>query len=115
MVMLSILTDTKTPRYAYYENIPVGDTIEIEGLQKYIFKIENEKKVDKPKLTIEDNRYTLRFDTPRRNRNNNHLVQAAAEKGMLARRQELTVELPAQQSKEHEPTAIKVRALKGQK
>ena len=34
---------------------------------------------------------------------------------MLARGPELTMELPAHQSKEHEPTEIKVRALKGKK
>jgi hypothetical protein len=102
-----IWTANQTPRYSSDENITVGNT----------FKIENEKKVDKLKLTIEDsiNRYTLQFDRPRRNRNNNQLVQAAAEKEMLARGPELTMELFTPQSKEKEPRVVKIRALKGKK
>ncbi|MGB7953554.1 MAG: hypothetical protein WCF23_06200 [Candidatus Nitrosopolaris sp.] len=100
----------ETSRHHYDDNIPVGNIIEIEGLQKYTFTIENEKEEEKLIVTIEDsvNRYTLQFDRPRRNRNNMELVQAAAEKGMLARGQELTMELFTPQSKEKEPTVVKI-------
>ena len=42
--------------------------VEIEGLQNYIFRMENEHKVDKLKIMIEDriNRYNLEFDKPRK-------------------------------------------------
>ena len=44
-----------------------------------------------------------------------HLVQAAAEKGMLAKGPELTMELFTPKSKEKEPSMVKIPALKGKK
>ena len=42
--------------------------LEIEGLQKYIFRMEKEHKDDKLKIMIEDriNRFNLEFDKPRK-------------------------------------------------
>ena len=82
-----IWTPDETPRHSYDESIPIGNIIEIEALQKYTFKIKKENREDKLKVTIEDriNRYTLQFDRPRRDKNNNQLIHAAAERGLLAR------------------------------
>jgi len=112
-----IWTPDETRSHSYDENIPIGNIIEIEALQQYIFKIEKETIEDKLKVTIEDriDRYTLRFDRPRRDKNNNQLIHAAAEKGMLAKGPELTMELVTPESKEKEPTALKIRAPKGKK
>ena len=73
----------------------IWNIIEIEGLQKYVFKMEKEGKEDKLRLTIEDSikRYTLQIDRPRKDKNNVLLVRAEGEKGMLARGPELTMEL----------------------
>jgi hypothetical protein len=48
------------------ESKPIGNIIEVEGLQKYTFKIEKDNKEHKLKLTTEDkiNRYTMQFDKP---------------------------------------------------
>lgn len=95
------------------ENIPIGNVIEIEGLDQYVCKIEKQNKENKLKLEIEDriNRYTLQFDRPKRDKNNDQLVYGAAEIGMLSRGPELRMEL----SQEKEGTALKIRAFKGKK
>jgi phosphoribosyl 1,2-cyclic phosphodiesterase len=98
------------------QGISIGNFIEVEGLQKYVFKIEKENKDDKLRLTIEDsiNRYTLQFDRPRKDKNNDYIVRAEGEKGMLARGPDLTMELVMPDSKERESAAVIVRASKGE-
>lgn len=112
-----IWTANEAPRLQHDKNIPIGNIIEIEGLQKYTFKIENETKEDKLKISIEDriNRYNMQFDGPKRDKNNEQLIHAAGEKGMLARGPELTMELITPPSQEKEPIALKISALKGKK
>jgi phosphoribosyl 1,2-cyclic phosphodiesterase len=112
-----IWTPKEGPKYSYDENIPIGNVIEIEGLEKYVSKIEKENKEDKLKISIEDriNRYNMQFDRPRKDKNNDQLVHAAGEKGMLARGPELTMELVTSESNEKELSALKIRALKGKK
>jgi hypothetical protein len=34
-----IWVPTERPKYSHEENIPIGNIIEIEGLQKYVFKM----------------------------------------------------------------------------
>jgi hypothetical protein len=77
--------------HPYDENIPIGNVIEVEGLESYVCKIEKQNKEDKLKLEIDDriNRYTFRFDRPGRDKNNDQLIHGAGETGMLARGPEL--------------------------
>jgi hypothetical protein len=91
--------------------------VEIEGLQKYIFRIEWERKDDKLKLMIEDriNRFNLEFDRPRKIKNaedNKDVLVAQGVKGMLAKGPDLRMEIIAKTESEY---AIKVRATKGKK
>jgi phosphoribosyl 1,2-cyclic phosphodiesterase len=92
--------------------------VEIEGLQNYIFRMENEHKVDKLKIMIEDriNRYNLEFDKPRKVVNagdkNKDVLVAQAVKGMLAKGPELRIEITPMTGNEY---AITVRASKGKK
>ena len=60
----------------YDENTPIGKVLEIESLQKYILKIENENKDDRLKLEIEDriNRFNLEFAAPRKDRNSDDVL-----------------------------------------
>ena len=99
------------------ENIAIGNVIEIEGLEKYVCKIEKQIKEDKLKISIEDriNRYNMQFDTPRKDKSNDHLIHAAGERGMLARGPELTMELLSPQSNQKEHATLKIRAFKGKK
>jgi hypothetical protein len=90
--------------------------VEIEGLQKYIFRIEWERKDDKLKLMIEDriNRFNLEFDKPRKveDTDDNDKLIAQGVKGMLSKGPDLRIEIvPATENK----CAIKVRASKGKK
>ncbi|PWU82763.1 MAG: hypothetical protein DLM72_00075 [Candidatus Nitrosopolaris wilkensis] len=103
----TIWTPRERPRYSYDENNPIGNVIEIEGLQNYVFKIEKQNKEDKLKVTIEGkiNRYNMQFDRPRKDTNNDQLIRAAGEKRMLAKGPELIMELLTSQSKEKEPTS----------
>ncbi|HET7149256.1 MAG TPA: MBL fold metallo-hydrolase, partial [Candidatus Nitrosopolaris sp.] len=60
-------TAKKTGEYSSdYESKPIGNVIEVEGLQKYTFKIEKDTKADKLRVVIEDriNRYSMQFDRP---------------------------------------------------
>ncbi|MGA9841147.1 MAG: MBL fold metallo-hydrolase [Nitrososphaeraceae archaeon] len=92
--------------------------VEIEGLQNYIFRMENEHKVDKLKIMIEDriNRYNLEFDKPRKvvnaGDNNKAVLVAQAVKGMLAKGPDLRMEITPKTENEY---AISVRASKGKK
>lgn len=97
------------------ENIPVGNIIDVEGQQKYVFRMERESKEDKLRLTIEDsiNRYTLQFDRPRKDKNNDRIVRAEGERGMLATGPELIMELVMPDSKEREIASLTIAASKG--
>ncbi len=93
--------------------------IEIESLQNYIFRIENEPKADKLKLMIEDavNRYNLEFDRPRRVENaddnsGREVIVAQAVKGMLAKGPDLRMEIAPRSENEY---VINARASKGKK
>jgi len=112
-----IWTPKETLKYSYDENIAIGNVIEIEGLEKYVIKIEKQNKEDELKISIEDriNRYNMQFDRPSKDKNNDQLIHAAGERGMLARGPELTMELVTPQSNEKEPATLKIRALKGKK
>jgi phosphoribosyl 1,2-cyclic phosphodiesterase len=101
--------------------VAIGNIIEIEGLEKYTFKIEKPNKEDKLKIEIEDriNRYTLQFDRPRKDKNNDLLVRGAAERGMLSRGPELKMELviptSEEQKQEHGTASLSINAFKGKK
>jgi hypothetical protein len=101
--------------------VAIGNIIEIEGLEKYTFKIEKPNKEDKLKIEIEDriNRYTLQFDRPRKDKNNDLLVRGAAERGMFARGPELKMELviptSEEQKQEHGTASLSINAFKGKK
>jgi phosphoribosyl 1,2-cyclic phosphodiesterase len=103
--------------HSYDENIPIGNVIEMEGLEPYVCKIEKQNKEDKLKLEIEDriNRYILRFDRPRRDKNNDQLIHGAGETGMLARGPELKMELVTPSSHGEGSAALKISAFKGKK
>ncbi|HXP52357.1 MAG TPA: MBL fold metallo-hydrolase, partial [Bacteroidia bacterium] len=105
----------KSPEYAYDENTPIGNLIQFEGLDQYVCKIEKLNKENKLKLEIEDriNRYTLQFDRPKRDKNNDQIIHAAAEIGMLAKGPELRMELVTEEGKEN--AVLKISALKGKK
>jgi phosphoribosyl 1,2-cyclic phosphodiesterase len=105
----------ETPQYSD-ENIPIGNVIEIEGLDQYVCKIEKQNKENKIRLEIQDriNRYTLQFDRPKRDKNNDQIIHGAAEIGMLAKGPELRMELVTPASQE-ESAVLKINAFKGKK
>jgi len=107
----------ESPKYSHNQDVPIGNIIEIEGLQEYVCRLETQSKENKLKISIEDriNRYNMQFDRPKRDKNNDQLIHAAGEKGMLARGPELTMEVVTPPSQEKAPTALKIRALKGKK
>lgn len=107
----------ESPKYSDNENVPIGNVIEIEGLQEFVCRIEKPNREDKLKISVEDriNRYNMQFDRPRKDKNNYQLLHAAAEKGMLARGPELAMELVTPPSPEKEPFVLKIRAVKGKK
>ena len=83
-----IWTPKASLKYSYDENIAIGNVIEIEGLEKYVCKIEKQIKEDKLKISIEDriNRYNMQFDTSRKEKNNDQLIHAARRKGDACKR-----------------------------
>jgi phosphoribosyl 1,2-cyclic phosphodiesterase len=105
----------KSPEYAYDENTPIGTVIQIEGLDQYVCKIEKLNKENKLRLEIEDriNRYTLQFDRPKRDKNNDQIIHAAAEIAMLSRGPELRMELVTEEGKEN--AVLKISSFKGKK
>ncbi len=107
----------ETPKYSDDENIPIGNVIEMEGLEQYVCKIEKQNKENKLKLEIEDriNRYTLQFDRPRRDKNNDQVIHGAGETGMLSRGPELRMELVTPSSHGEGSAALKISAFKGKK
>jgi phosphoribosyl 1,2-cyclic phosphodiesterase len=90
--------------------------VEIESLQNYVFRIENEPKADKLKLIIEDavNRYNLEFDRPRRvdADSEKEIIVAQGIKGMLAKGPDLRIEIEPMSENEY---VINARASKGKK
>ncbi len=93
--------------------------IEIESLQNYIFRIENEPKADKLKLMIEDsvNRYNLEFDRPRRlqktdDSDEKEIIVAQGVKGMLTKGPDLNIEIEPRLESDY---VINTRASKGKK
>jgi hypothetical protein len=95
----------------------IGKVLEIESLQKYILKIENEDKDDRLKLEIEDriNRFNLEFAAPRKDRNSDdNVLLGQGVRGMMAKGPELRMEIVASKSKE-EACVIKIRVSRGKK
>jgi phosphoribosyl 1,2-cyclic phosphodiesterase len=110
-----IWSPKETRKYSDDENTPIGNVIQIEGLDKYVCKIEKLNKENKLKLEIEDriNRYTLQFDRPKRDKNNDQLVHGSPEIAMLSRGPQLRMELVTEQGKEN--AVLKISAFKGKK
>jgi phosphoribosyl 1,2-cyclic phosphodiesterase len=100
----------------YDENILIGKVLEIESLQKYILKIENENKDDRLKLEIEDriNRFNLEFAAPRKDRNSDNVLLGQGVRGMMAKGPELRMEIIPSKSKE-EDCVVKIRVSRGKK
>jgi phosphoribosyl 1,2-cyclic phosphodiesterase len=103
------------------ENKPIGNAIEVEGLQKYTFKIEKDNKEHKLKLTIEDkiNRYTMQFDKPHKDKDKELIIRGEGEQGVFSRGPTLKMELVHSESK-NTPNALKIwvdraKILKGKK
>jgi phosphoribosyl 1,2-cyclic phosphodiesterase len=100
----------------YDENTPIGKVLEIESLQKYVLKIENENKDDRLKLEIEDriNRFNLEFAAPRKDRNSDDVLLGQGVRGMMAKGPELRMEIVPSKSQE-EACVIKIRVSRGKK
>jgi hypothetical protein len=105
-----------------------NNMLELEALQKYVMRIEKENKENKVKLTIEDkiNRYDLRFVRPHKeitkgnasaSKEENYILAAEGEKGMLAKGPALHMETSAKlnDSGDQEAFVARVRAYKGKK
>jgi hypothetical protein len=93
----------------YDESIPAGKVLEIESLQKYILKIENDNKDNKLKLMIEDRSNRFNFEFLR-------FSKAQGMKGMMAKGPELRMEIaPSRSQQEKEASAIKIRVFRGKK
>ena len=95
-------------------NNPIGSAIEVEGLEKYTFKIENDKQERKLRVTIEDriNRHTMQFDKPHKDKNSEFIVRGQGEQGVFSRGPALKMELVHSESKDT-PTALKILVDKG--
>ena len=97
--------------------MPIGNVIVIDGLNQYVCKIEKLNKENKLKIELEDriNRYTLQFDRPKRDKNNDQLVYGSPEVAMLSRGPELRMELvtPSEEGKEN--AVLKISSFKGKK
>ncbi len=92
---------------------PIGSNIEIESLERYVLKLENDEKVGKLRLIIEDsiNRFNLVFENPRleKSKENNFALYALGERGMLAKGPDLVAELVRDSS------TLKIYVFKGRK
>jgi phosphoribosyl 1,2-cyclic phosphodiesterase len=98
----------------------IGNVLEIESLQNYIFRIEKDNKNDGMlKLLIEDriNRYDLKFMNPHLDRTNNDILYAQGEKGMFAKGPELKMEILPSQSlvRDEEASIVRINVHKGKK
>jgi L-ascorbate metabolism protein UlaG (beta-lactamase superfamily) len=91
----------------------IGSNIELESLERYVLKVENDAKIDKLRLVIEDsvNRYNLVFENPRleKSKENNYTLYAIGEQGMLAKGPDLVAELVRDSS------VLKIYVFKGKK
>jgi phosphoribosyl 1,2-cyclic phosphodiesterase len=100
------------------ESAPIGKVLEIESLQKYILKIENDDIDDKLKVMIEDtiNRFNLEFVRPIKdgNSDDDYILNAKGVKGMMAKGPELRLEIAPSQEQEDFST-IKIRVSRGKK
>lgn len=105
----------------YDESAPIGKVLEIESLQKYILKIENDDMDDKLKLMIEDtiNRFNLEFIRPIKdgNSDDDYILNAQGVKGMMAKGPQLTLQIvPSRlQEQENSSSTIKIRVSRGKK
>ncbi|HXX96225.1 MAG TPA: MBL fold metallo-hydrolase [Candidatus Bathyarchaeia archaeon] len=101
-------------KYSGDENMPIGNVIVIDGLNQYVCKIEKLNKENKLKIEIEDriNRYTLQFDRPKRDKNNDQLVYGSPEVAMLSRGPELRMELVTPSTQD---AVLKISSFKGKK
>ena len=102
----------------YDTNAPIGKELSIESLQKYVLLIEKDTRNDKLKLVIEDrvNRYDLVFDKPHKDNNNENILYAQGEKGMMARGAQLKLEIIDMNKPPYENSAaIRVNVSKGKK
>jgi hypothetical protein len=91
----------------------IGSSIEIESLERYVLKVENDDKIGKLKLVIEDsiNRYDMVFENPKleKCKDNNYTLYALGETGMLAKGPDLVSELVKDLS------VLKIYVTKGRK
>jgi phosphoribosyl 1,2-cyclic phosphodiesterase len=111
----TLWTDKETAKYSYdVENKSVGNVIEVEGLEKYIFKIEKDSKEHKLRVIVEDriNRYSMQFDRPHKDKDNEFIIRGEGEQGMFSRGPALRMELVHSESKDT-PSAVKILADKG--
>ncbi|HJT47440.1 MAG TPA: MBL fold metallo-hydrolase [Nitrososphaeraceae archaeon] len=99
------------------DNFQVGKVLSIESLQKYVLLIERDTEKDKLMLMIEDrvNRYNLVFDKPYKDNNNENIVYAQGEKGMMARGPQLTMEIIDADPSHDNSTTIRINVSKGKK
>ncbi len=109
------------------ENLQGDDNnvLELEGLQKYIMRMEKDYKADMVYLMIEDkiNRYDLRFVRPHKEfktsdtNGENYMLKAEGEKGMLTKGPILNMEMDAIKLPDSNEDAfvVKIRASKGKK
>ncbi|HEY6884197.1 MAG TPA: MBL fold metallo-hydrolase [Nitrososphaeraceae archaeon] len=99
------------------ESDHIGKVLEIESLQKYVLKIENDERDNKLKLMIEDtiNRFNLEFVRPIKDGNSDdYILYAPGVKGMMAKGPELRLEIVPSRSEEDSST-IKIRVSRGKK
>ena len=99
--------------------------LELEGLQKYIMRMEKDSKADMVYLMIEDkiNRYDLRFVRPHKELGTNdtnvedYILKAEGEKGMLTKGPILNMEMDTIKLPDSNEDAfvVKIRASKGKK
>jgi phosphoribosyl 1,2-cyclic phosphodiesterase len=105
-----------TPKEVSYddEKKPIGNIIEVEGLQKYTLKIEKDNKQNKLRVIIEDriNRYTMQFDRPHRDKANQFIIRGEGEQSAFSRGPVLKMELVHSESKDN-PAALNIWAHKG--
>jgi phosphoribosyl 1,2-cyclic phosphodiesterase len=98
---------------------PIGKILEIESLQDYVLTFEKvTKDGNMLKLIIEDriNRYDLRFVNPQLDKNNDNILYAQGEKGMLATGAEVNMEiLPAESLEKEENSIIRIHVFKKKK
>jgi hypothetical protein len=107
-------TAKEDPHLREENNNPIGNVIEVEGLEKYTFKIENDSKEHKVRVTIEDtiNRHTMQFDKPHKDKNSEFIIRGQGQQGVFSRGPVLKMELVHSESKDI-PTALKILVDKG--